>query len=100
MFRLALWGSTPKPAEFVQFTKRQVFELRLACNLPERELARYVMLLGPVGLIFQKMDDLSRKKIIETIRTAFDPYVYGTEVRFTSACLLDGSRAGINRFTS
>lgn len=65
----------------------------VACNLPERELTRYVTLLGPVGLILQKMDDLSRKNVIETIRAAFDPYVHGTEVRFTAACWMVRARA-------
>jgi len=58
----------------------------VVCTMPEKELIRYVTWLGPAATLLQKMDDLSRKKVIETIRPAFDPYVHGIEVRFTAAC--------------
>ncbi|MET3441526.1 SAM-dependent methyltransferase [Variovorax paradoxus] len=64
------------------------------CTLPERELAGYLTRLGPVGLILQnEADERMRTQVIEAVRTAFDPYVHGTEVRFTAACWMIGARA-------
>lgn len=63
----------------------------VACTLPEKELINYLTRLGPVGLIFQKTDDRTRRQVIETVRAAFDPYVHGAEVRFTAACWMVGA---------
>ena len=65
----------------------------VACVLPERELVAYLTRLGPVGLILKEADDATRQRVVETVRAAFDPYVHGTEVRFTSACWLVRARA-------
>lgn len=58
----------------------------VACTLPEKELVRYFTKLGPLGRILHEVDDRTRIQVIETVRTAFDPYVHGTEVRFPAAC--------------
>ena len=63
------------------------------CSLPEADLVKYFTRLGPVGSILAEVDEHTRKQLIETIRTAFDPYVHGTEVRFTAACWMIGARA-------
>jgi SAM-dependent methyltransferase len=63
------------------------------CTLPETELVGYITRLGPVGLVLQEADERTRTLVIETVRTAFDPYVHGTEVRFTAACWMVGARA-------
>jgi len=65
----------------------------VACTLPEKDLVRYVTRLGPLGLVLQDADDRTRNEIIETVRAAFDPYVHGEDVRFTSACWLVAARA-------
>ena len=62
------------------------------CTLPETELVGYITRLGPVGLALQEADEHTRAQVIETARTAFDPYVHGTEVRFTAACWMVGAR--------
>jgi SAM-dependent methyltransferase len=67
--------------------------LDIACTLPERELVPYLTRIGPVGRILQEADDETRTRIIETVRAAFDPFVHGTEVRFTAACWMVGARA-------
>lgn len=41
---------------------------------------------GRAGLLPEDADEGTRKRVIETIRAAFDPYVYGADVRFTAAC--------------
>lgn len=66
----------------------------VACVLPERELVRYLTWMGPVGALLQKADDLTRTKVLETLRPAFEPFVHGAEVRFTAACWWVGARAG------
>lgn len=65
----------------------------LDCTLPEKELARYLTRLGPVGLALHEADDRTRAQVIETIRPAFDPYVQGADVRFTAACWMACARA-------
>jgi ubiquinone/menaquinone biosynthesis C-methylase UbiE len=60
--------------------------LDVVCTLPERELNAYFTRLGPLGRVLQQVDARKRAEIIETVRAAFEPYVHGTEVRFTAAC--------------
>ncbi|MFP2903865.1 class I SAM-dependent methyltransferase [Pyxidicoccus sp. 3LFB2] len=62
------------------------------CTLPEKDLVRYLTRLGPVGMLFQKADERTRTQVIEAVRAAFEPYVQGTEVRFTAACWSVGAR--------
>ncbi len=64
------------------------------CTLPERELVAYFTGLGPVGLALPEADEATRAQVVETVRAAFDPFVHGTEVRFTAACWMVGARAG------
>jgi SAM-dependent methyltransferase len=63
------------------------------CVLPEQELTRYFTQLGPVGSILRSADEDTRARVINTVRAAFDPYVHGSEVRFTAACWSIGARA-------
>jgi ubiquinone/menaquinone biosynthesis C-methylase UbiE len=65
----------------------------VACTLPENGLVRYLTRIGPVGRILQDADDQTRTHVIETVRATFDPYVHGSEVRFTAACWMVGARA-------
>lgn len=63
------------------------------CAIPERDLARYLTQLGPVGRMLQQADDSFRARVLAVVRPAFDPYVHGAEVRFTAACWLVAARA-------
>lgn len=65
----------------------------VVCAFPEKELIRYLSLLGPVGLILREADDRTRAQVIAAVRAAFDPYVHGTEVRYTAACWMVTARA-------
>ncbi|WP_030660951.1 class I SAM-dependent methyltransferase [Streptomyces cellulosae] len=65
----------------------------VACALPESALVPYVTRFGPVGLLLGEADERTRARIVDTVRAAFDPYVRGTEVRFTGACWMVGARA-------
>lgn len=64
------------------------------CVLPEKALNVYITRLGPVGMLLQKADEATRLRVAQVVRAAFDPYVHGTEVRFTAACWSVAARAG------
>ncbi|MGW7264436.1 class I SAM-dependent methyltransferase [Streptomyces sp. NPDC054842] len=65
----------------------------VTCVLPEAELVGYFTRLGPVGLKLRDADEGTRARAVEMVRPAFDPYVHGTEVRFTAACWMLCARA-------
>jgi ubiquinone/menaquinone biosynthesis C-methylase UbiE len=75
------------------WTEIDIRPLDLTCALPEKKLISYVTRLGPVGLILQEADERTRAQVVEAVRPAFDPYVQGTEVRFTAASWMAGARA-------
>jgi len=66
----------------------------VACVLPEHQLLRYVTRLGPLGRILPEADEQTRTRVVEAVRTAFEPYVHGAEVRFTAACWMIGASNG------
>ena len=66
----------------------------VSCGFPRAELDRYVTRLGPVGLILQKAPDDLRERVMDSVRTAFEPFVAGGEIRFTAACWRIAARAG------
>lgn len=77
------------------WTDIDVRPVDVLCTLPERELVRYVTRLGPLGLFLPEVrDEQTRARVVETVRAAFDPFVEGSEVRFTAACWTVGARAG------
>jgi SAM-dependent methyltransferase len=64
------------------------------CALPESDLMGYLTRLGPVGLVLQdETDEGRRAQVAATVRAAFEPYVRGSEVRFTAACWMIGAQA-------
>jgi SAM-dependent methyltransferase len=67
--------------------------LEVQCVFPASELERYVSSVGPVGRSLQRADDNTRTRVIQAVLPAFDPYVHGTEVRFTAACWIVGAHA-------
>ena len=66
----------------------------IECVMPEADLVRYLTYLGPVGRALQEMDEAARPAVIEMARAAFEPYVHGTETRFTAACWAIGAQNG------
>jgi SAM-dependent methyltransferase len=60
----------------------------VTCTLPEKELTRYGTRFGPVGIALQEAEAQTRAQVAATVRAAFDPYVHGSEARFTAACWL------------
>lgn len=65
----------------------------IACTLPEKDLLPYLSRLGPLGRILPELNEPDRNQIINAIRPAFDPYIDGTDVRFTAACWLITAQA-------
>jgi SAM-dependent methyltransferase len=63
----------------------------VACTMPEKELVRYLTRMGPVSRALEGADEATRTRVIDTVRPAFDPYVHGSEVRFTAACWVIGA---------
>jgi hypothetical protein len=70
-----------------------ILPIDIACALPEKELVRYLSSIGPVGRALEVADADLRRQVIARVRPAFDPYVYGAEIRFTAACWAVGARA-------
>ncbi|RQV17862.1 class I SAM-dependent methyltransferase [Burkholderia cenocepacia] len=64
-----------------------------ACVLSESALDDYLARLGPVGLALLETDEATRRRVIDTMRAAFERYVHGAEVRFDAACWLVTARA-------
>jgi ubiquinone/menaquinone biosynthesis C-methylase UbiE len=62
-------------------------------GFPATELERYVARLGPAGQAIREADDDTRRRVVDAVRAAFDPYVDGATVRFTAACWLVRARA-------
>lgn len=65
----------------------------MPCVLSGRDLDDYVTRLGPVGLALQQVDEATRAAVTAAVRAAFQPYVFGNEVRFTAACWMIRARA-------
>jgi SAM-dependent methyltransferase len=63
------------------------------CALPASALERYFTQFGPLGRVLQDTDEGTRTRIVESVRAAFGPYVFGSEVRFTAACWVADARA-------
>jgi len=75
------------------WTEIAIEPLDVACTLPKHELDDYVSRLGPLGRVLSQLDERKRAEVLDTVRTAFAPYVHGDEVRFTAACWLAKARA-------
>lgn len=94
-FAFADGGRVARILEESGWSAIDVQPIDVPCSLPERELVRYLSRLGPVGQALGEADDVTRARVIEMVRAAFDPYVDGEEVRYTAACWMVGARAGV-----
>jgi SAM-dependent methyltransferase len=65
----------------------------LPCAFPEAELIPYFTRFGPLGRVLHELDEAAREPLVKSVRSAFEPYVHGAEVRFTAACWLIAARA-------
>ncbi|MBB3222936.1 class I SAM-dependent methyltransferase [Pseudoduganella umbonata] len=58
----------------------------VACAFPQRDLARYAAMMGPVGRALPQLDAAARAAIVPQAVAAFAPFVDGDTVRYTAAC--------------
>lgn len=70
------------------WTKVSLDPLDADCTMPESELIGYFTRLGPVSQLLPAIPEPRRSEIVRTVRAAFEPFVHGSEVRFTAACWL------------
>jgi SAM-dependent methyltransferase len=75
------------------WTEITIRPIDVACVMPEKDLPRYLTLMGPVGRILQGMDSSTREQVLATVLPAFEPYLHDAEVRFTAACWMVSASA-------
>jgi ubiquinone/menaquinone biosynthesis C-methylase UbiE len=75
------------------WTEIDIQPLDVECTMTERELDAYVKRLGPLGRVLPQLDEPTRARVLDAVRAAFEPYVYGEQVRFTAACSTVRARA-------
>jgi SAM-dependent methyltransferase len=71
----------------------EIHPANFPCAFPDEQLTACISRLGPVGLALAHVDEALRRRVVETVRAAFAPYVSGDEVRFTAACWIVSARA-------
>jgi SAM-dependent methyltransferase len=74
------------------WTGIEILPVDAACTLPESELIQYLTRLGPVGRTLVDADQQTRAHVLDIVRSAFDPYIHGEQVRFTAACWMIAAR--------
>jgi ubiquinone/menaquinone biosynthesis C-methylase UbiE len=79
------------------WTDIDISPIDVPCAFPERALSRYMTRFGPLGQVLQEADEPTRKRVVEAVRAAYEPYVHGPEVRFTAACWLAAANSGDKR---
>jgi hypothetical protein len=75
------------------WTEVSVRPVDFARTIPASELVPYLTRLGPVGRALEGAGDDLRRRVVDAVRPAFDPYVQGAEVRFAAACWAVEARA-------
>ncbi|MFC7288837.1 class I SAM-dependent methyltransferase [Herminiimonas glaciei] len=68
------------------WSKIRIEAIDIVCSFAEQDLLLYLSRMGPVGRILPQQDEVTRKRVIETVRDAFESYVLGDQVIFTAAC--------------
>lgn len=92
-FAFADRGRVTSILELSGWTDIDLCPVDASCTLAEKELVRYITKFGPLGRVLPDTDAGTRARIVETVRAAFDPYVHGTEARFTAACWMVRAQA-------
>jgi SAM-dependent methyltransferase len=71
----------------------EIAPVDLECAFPESALSTYLTRFGPVGQVLRQADASTLARIGAALRTAFEPFVQGDEVRFSAACWMVRARA-------
>ncbi len=64
----------------------QVNPLDLTLTLPVSALESFVTRLGPLGLVFEQLEEARKAPIVEVVKTAFEPYIQNDQLHFRAAC--------------
>jgi len=75
------------------WTTIDIQPIDVVCSLPESEMTGYATRFGPVGVALREADPHLRAQVAKAVRSAFDPYVHGDEVRFKASCWMVGARS-------
>jgi SAM-dependent methyltransferase len=75
------------------WTGIEILPIDMGCHLPDAAFMRFVTRVGPVGMALQSADEATRMRVIDALRKAFEPYVFGGQVQFKAACWQVGARA-------
>ena len=70
------------------WTSIDIRAVDLPCSFPATELSAYVTRMGAYGRIRETLDEKTRARADAAVLAAFDAYVSGGMVHFTSACWL------------
>ena len=70
----------------------QVQPLDLALTLPVSALESFVTRLGPLGLVFEQLEEARKPAIIETVKAAFESYIQNDQLHFQAACWMVDAR--------
>lgn len=60
--------------------------LDLSLKIPWDDLELFVTTLGPLGLVYDGIEQSRKVKVLETVTSAFLPYRQGSELLFRAAC--------------
>jgi SAM-dependent methyltransferase len=69
----------------------------VVCRFPANELVRWFTQLGPLGRVLHDADASTRNRVIESVRSAYDPYLHDDEIRFNAAAWLVVARPARRR---
>jgi SAM-dependent methyltransferase len=75
------------------WTEVDIRPVDIPCAFPEGELVRLLRHVGPVGRALQGADEETRRRVVETIRPAFDSFLHAAEIRFVAACWIVSAHA-------
>ncbi len=68
------------------WSKIEIEQVDATCTFPEKDLVRYFSNMGPLSQILSELDQTLREKVIDTVHSAFQPFVQNDNVQFTAAC--------------
>ncbi|MFZ5749011.1 MAG: class I SAM-dependent methyltransferase [Pseudomonadota bacterium] len=63
------------------------------CAMPAAALPDYLMHFGPLGRALRDVDADTRRRVVDAVLPAFEPYRSGTGIRYAAACWIVDARA-------
>lgn len=92
-FRFADANAVVRNLEQSGWSEPELRPLDVECSFPTEDLERYLTRLGPLGRVLHDADDATKERVLAVVRSAFDAYVHGDQVRFKAACWTIAARA-------